>query len=162
MRLRSLLRGRLLVLALVRVAVLAGATAVAAAPAGKHKNHCPGIATAQRLASDFSLSTASTSDDVQAICSLHRGTFTDTTPAGVPIASHHVFGYGEIRDLLTYAQYLATHDSTNTGGTLTSNNLRSYLAEALQRCGSTRLKKCLKTQIPGFQPGKHGGKGKGH
>ena len=114
----------------------------------------------QNLAASFSLSLDTTSDAVQAICSLHQGTFKGTTPSGAAVSSSRVFGYGEINELLTYAQYLATHDTTNAGGTLTSENARSYLAEALQNCGPTALESCLMTKIPGFQPGKSGNNGK--
>ena len=117
------------------------------------KNTCPGLADAQQLATQFALSTASTSDDIQAVCALHQGTFTGTTPKGAAVASKRVFGYGEIDQLLTYAQFLASHDTANTGGKLTSANARGFLAEAVQSCGTTPLVTCLKTNIPGFQPG---------
>ncbi len=93
---------------------------------------------------------------MQAICSLHQGTFKGTTPGGVSVSSHRVFGYGEIADLLTYAQFLATHDNA----TLTSDNPRSYLAEALQRCGTTPLETCLKATVPGTAGSSGNGQGK--
>jgi hypothetical protein len=189
-----LLKGKLLAVALVSIAVVGGTAAMAAStPAGQHLVHalvgltsatstpaepsptrgtgrgatptpganrhaaiCPGLPEAQNLAASFSLSTDSTGDAAQAICSLHLGTFKGTTPGGTAISSSRVFGYGEIQDLLTYARYLATHDASNTGGTLTNSNARSYLAEALQRCGTSPLETCLATNIPGFHPGGNG------
>jgi hypothetical protein len=118
-----------------------------------HSNSCPGLPEAQQLASKFSLSTASTSDAIQAMCALHQGTFKGTTSGGTAVASSRVLGYGEIEMLLTYAQSWAGHDKANTGGKLTSDNTRSYLAQALQSCGTTPLETCLKTNIPGFHPG---------
>lgn len=116
-------------------------------------NSCPGLSQAQQLAGEFSLSTDSTGDAVQAICALHQGTFKGTTAGGTSINSSRVFGYGEIEMLLTYAQSLASHDKANTSAKLTSANARGYLAQALQSCGATPLETCLKTNIPGFQPG---------
>jgi len=118
-----------------------------------HSNSCPGLPEAQQLASEFSLSSASTSDAIQAICALHQGTFKGTTSSGTAVASSRVFGYGEIEMLLTYAQSLASHDKANTSGKLTSDNARNFLAQALQSCGTTPLETCLKTNIPGFHPG---------
>jgi len=117
------------------------------------KSNCPGLPDAQRLATQFALSTASTSDDIQAMCSLHQGTFKGATPNGTPVSSKRVFGYGEIDQLLTYAQFLAGQDKANAGGKLTSANARGYLAAAVQSCGTTPLMTCLKTNIPGFHPG---------
>src|SRR6266699_3159851 len=204
MRLRTLLngllKGKLLLMALVSLAVFGGAVAMAATTSGgqsvfhalvgststtsapdkpspthgtggeatptpganSHAANCPGLPEAQNLAASFSLGTASTGDDIQAICSLHQGTFKGTAPSGATVASSQVFGYGEINDLLTYAQYLATHDTANAAGTLTSDNARSHLAEALQNCGTTALESCLLTKIPGFQPGKSGNNGNGN
>ena len=137
----------------------AGSARTTATPEAKNQqNSCPGLPEAQQLVARFSLSTNSTSDDIQAICSLHQGTFKGTTPGGATTSSKRVFGYGEIDELLTYAQFLATHDKANASGKLTSGNARSYLAEALQNCGATALEVCLKTKIPGFQPGNGGGK----
>lgn len=177
----SLLRGKVLSVVAVSLAMVGGATAMAASTtAGSHLVHmfvgsattptshhgtfsvsggptnCPGLPQAQELATHFSLSTRSTSDAIQAICSLHLGTFRGTTPDGTTVTSRRVFGYGEISDLLTYAQYLATHG----GGKLTDANARSYLAQALQTCGSTAIETCLQARIPGFQPGQNG-KGNG-
>jgi len=115
------------------------------------KNTCPGLADAQQLATQFALSTASTSDDIQAVCALHQGTFTGTTPKGAAVATKRVFGYGEIDQLLTYAQFLAGQDPA--GGKLTSANVRGFLAEAVQSCGTTPLVTCLQTNMSGFEPG---------
>jgi len=124
-------------------------------------NSCPGLSKAQQLASEFSLSTDSTGDAVQAICALHRGTFKGTTASGTSINSSRVFGYGEIEMLLTYAQSLAGHDKASINGKLTGDNARSYLAQALQSCGATPLETCLKTNIPGFQNGSSTGTSNG-
>lgn len=183
MKFVRLLQGKLIVVALVSVAVVGGATAFAATSAGQglvhaitdrahataspdveshsnnhqannsNKNTCPGLPDAQRLATQFALSTASTGDDIQALCALHQGNFTGTTPNGTSVSSERVFGYGEIDQLLTYAQFLAGQDKANAGGKLTSANARSFLAEAVQSCGTTPLMTCLKTNIPGFEPG---------
>src|SRR5258707_5892176 len=189
MKFVRMLQGKLVVVALVSVAVVGGATAFAATAAGQGlvhaitgqahapatpdgeshgntpqantthpadkstQNTCPGLPDAQQLATQFALSTASTSDAIQAVCALHQGTFTGTTPKGASVASKRVFGYGEIDALLTYAQYLASHDTANAGGKLTSVNARGFLAEALQSCGTMPLVTCLKTNMPGFEPG---------
>ena len=189
MKFVRVLQGKLNVVVLVSMAVVGGATAFAATPAGQGlvhaiagqahapatpdgeshgntlqantthhadkstKNTCPGLPDAQRLATQFALGTASTSDAIQAVCALHQGTFTGTTPKGASVASKRVFGYGEIDALLTYAQYLASHDTANAGGKLTSVNARGFLAEALQSCGTMPLVTCLKTNMPGFEPG---------
>ncbi len=126
----------------------------------KSATNCAGLPEAQTLAASFSLSTNSTNDALQAICALHQGTFKGTTPSGAAVSSSWVFGYGEIKDLLTYARYLATHDTTSAGGTLTTTNTRSYLAEALHNCGTMALEACLMTKMPGFQPGQNGSNGK--
>ncbi len=129
-----------------------------------NKNTCPGLPDAQRLAGQFALGTASTSDDIQALCALHQGTFTGTTLNGASVSSKRVFGYGEIDALLTYAQFLAGQDKANAGGKLTSANARGFLAEAVQSCGTTPLVTCLKTNMPGFEPGNSNdtGHGNGH
>jgi hypothetical protein len=126
----------------------------------KSAANCAGLPEAQTLAASFSLSTDSTSDALQVMCALHQGTFKGTTPSGAAISSSWVYGYGEIKKLLTYARYLATHDTSSAGGTLTSENTRSYLAEALHNCGTTALEACLMTKIPGFQPGQSDNNGK--
>lgn len=108
------------------------------------RNTCPGLPDAQNLATKYHLSTASQGDAVKAICTLHQGTFKGAT---------RVYGYGEIDQLLTYAQYLASHDKANAGGKLTDTNVGSYLATALHSCGTSPLETCLKTNIPNYQPG---------
>lgn len=143
------------------------ATADATKQAGQngHDNgngqSCAGNADAQRLAAEFSLSTASGSDALLAICALHAGTFTGTTPGGKTVSSSRVFGYGEIEQVLTYAKYLASHDASNPGGKLTTGDARGYLAEALQSCGTTPLEVCLQQHIPGYHPGNGNGSGGG-
>src|SRR5712692_7146944 len=195
--LSHLLKGKLLIIALVSIALVGGTAAMAASTPGgqnlrqalvgltsatstpakpsptrgpgrgatptpganRHAANCPGLPAAQHLATSFSLSTESTGDAAQAICSLHQGTFKGTTPGGTAVSSSRVFGYGEIEDLLTFARYLAAHDATNTSGTLTNSNARSYLAEALQRCGTSAVETCLATNIPGFHASKNGSNG---
>jgi hypothetical protein len=187
MKFVRLLKGKLIVVVLVSLAVVGGATAFAATSAGQDmvhaissqshtagtpkgeshgnnlqtnnhradnnsKNSCPGLPDAQRLASQFALSTDSTSEDIQALCALHQGTFTGTTPNGASVSSKRVFGYGEIDQLLTYAQFLAGQDTANAGGKLTTANSWGFLAEAIQSCSTTPLMTCLKTDISGFQP----------
>ena len=129
--------------------------------ATSHRNSCPGLPEAQQLASKYSLSTASKSSAIQAICALHQGTFKGTTSSGASVSSRRVFGYGEIDMLLAYASYLATHNKTSASSKLTSDNLLSYLAQALKSCGAMPLGTCLKTNIPAFQPGKNNGNGSG-
>jgi hypothetical protein len=203
MKFVRVLQGKLIVVVLVSMAVVGGATAFAATSTGqglvhaitgqahatatpdadRHENNnqdennqddnnnhasngdksnCPGLPDAQRLAGQFALGTASTSDDIQAMCALHRGTFTGTTPKGASVSSNRVFGYGEIDALLTYAQFLASHDTANAGGKLTSANARGFLAEAVQSCGTTPLVTCLKTNISGFKPGNANDGSHGH
>ena len=121
-----------------------------ATPHGKgqqndHSQQCAGMPEVQRLATKFSLSTASQSDDIQATCSLHNGNFKGTTTDGITVSTSTVYGYGEIDQLLTTAQLLASHDEGNADGKLTSTNARTYLADALHGCGKTSLKACLKT-----------------
>ena len=189
MGLGNVLKIKLLVALIAGVAVIGGGTAVfAATPAGQsalhtlagssnadktpdptkqsgqdaHNNGCAGLADAQQLATQFSLSTASDSDALQAICALHAGTFTGTIPGGSDVSSSRVYGYGEVEQLLTYAQYLASQDPANQGGALMTENARGYLAEALQSCGTTPLDTCLKTNIPGYHPGNGNGNGNGN
>lgn len=114
---------------------------------------CPGLADAQNLAASYHLSTTSTGAAVTAICTLHDGTFKGATTAGVSVTADRVYGYGEIKQLLTYAQYLAAHDHANTTGKLSDINVSSYLADALHSCGSTPLEVCLAKHLPGFVPG---------
>jgi len=125
----------------------------ASAQTGQEKPACAGVSDAQQLASRYHLSTENTGSTIQAICALHAGTFKGTTPGEMAVSSSRVYGYGEVDQLLTYAQYLAAHDATNAGGTLTDENVSSYLASALHSCATTPLEKCLRTNIPGYQPG---------
>jgi len=129
--------------------------------AGRKSSTCPGLPEAQRLAAKYALSNDRDGDAIQAMCALHRGTFVGTTPAGAAVSSHQVFGYGEINKLFAYAQFLATHDKANASGKLTDSNVRSFLALALQNCGTTHLETCLKTHA---QPGNRGSNksGNGH
>jgi hypothetical protein len=121
--------------------------------AGQDHASCPGQSDAQNLATKYQLSTASTGNAVTAMCALHQGTFKGSTTGGVSVTSSRVYGYGEIDQLLTYAQYLAAHDGANVGGKLSDSNVSGYLANAVHTCGSTPLETCLMTNIPGFQPG---------
>jgi hypothetical protein len=121
--------------------------------AGNDHASCPGQAEAQNLATRYQLSTASTGNAVTAMCALHHGTFKGSTTSGVSVISSRVYGYGEIDQLLTYAQYLAAHDRAHVGGKLSDSNVDGYLANALHTCGSTPLETCLMTNIAGFQPG---------
>jgi hypothetical protein len=90
------------------------------------------------------------------MCTLHEGTFKGNTTSGTAVKVSRGYGYGEVSQLLTYAQYLAGHDTANAGGKLTDDNVSAYLSNALHSCGTTPLEKCLRTTIPGYQPG-HGG-----
>jgi hypothetical protein len=118
---------------------------------------CPGLPEAQNLAANYHLSTTSQGDAVKAICALHQGTFKNVTTGGLTVTASRVYGYGEIDQLLTYAQYLAAHDSANAGGKLDDTNVNSYLATALHTCGSSPLETCLTTNIPNYQPGSGNG-----
>ena len=124
-----------------------------------HSTSCPGLPEVNNLATEFGLGSGSTDDAVQAICALHQGTFKGTTPGNTSVTSSRVFGFGEIEMLLTYAQFLVGHDKANTTGKLATTNASSYLAQALQSCGTTALETCLKTNIPGFKPGNGIGNG---
>ena len=124
---------------------------------GKDHASCPGQPEAQNLAASYHLSTVSTGNAVAAICALHQGTFKGSTTGGVSVTSSRVYGYGEIDQLLTYAQYLARHDHANAGGKLSESNVSGYLATALHTCGSTPLETCLLTHMPGFRPGNGNG-----
>lgn len=121
-------------------------------PASGQKS-CPGLSEAQDLAASYHLSTTSTSAAVTTICALHNGTFKGTTTAGASVTANRVYGYGEINQLLTYAQDLAVHDSTNTSGTLDDTNVSSYLANALHDCGATPLQVCVQKNVPGSSHG---------
>jgi hypothetical protein len=178
----SFLKAKVLAIVLIGVAVVGGGTAVlAATPAGKQAwqtvagkadstktpdadtdnnsanngKNCAGDASAKQMLASFSLSTDATSDAMQAVCELHAGQFKGKTSGGVDASTTQVYGYGEINKLLTYAQYLATHDSAanNPSGKLDDSNARAYLAQALESCGSTPLEKCLMDNIPDYHPG---------
>ncbi len=125
--------------------------------AGTDHASCPGQSDAQHLATKYQLSTASTGTAMTAMCALHQGTFKGTTTGGVSVTASRVYGYGEIDQLLTYAQYLAAHDRANVGGKLSDSNVSGYLANALHTCGATPLETCLMTNLPGFQPGNGNG-----
>lgn len=187
MKIVAFLKTKLVVMAVAGVVVVGGVTAVlAATPAGHHLFHassnaaqvtktpdadqqrqqgqanpCPGLADAQNLATKYALSSDSQSSAVQAICALHSGSFKGTTPGGSAVSSSRVFGYGEINQLLTYAEYLATHAKATSRSNLTDGNVESYLAEALQSCGTSPIEQCLKTNIPDYQPGNGNGNGGG-
>lgn len=123
-----------------------------ATPKGQ-KPTCPGLSDAQHLATSYHLSTESKGNAVQDICALHEGTFKGTTTSGTAVKVNRVYGYGEVGQLLIEAQYLAGHDTANAGSKLTDDNVSGYLANALRLCGTTPLEKCLRTTIPGYQPG---------
>jgi hypothetical protein len=59
---------------------------------------------------------------MQTLYALHQGRFQKTTHGSAAVSSSRVFDYGEIEMLLTYAHYLATHNTAHTGGKLTSGN----------------------------------------
>ena len=189
MKIVAALKAKLVVMAVASVMVVGGvATVLAATPAGQQVFHsssnagqgtktpddadqqnrkgqantCPGLADAQNLATRYALSATSQSNAVQAICALHNGSFKGTTPGGSAVSSNRVFGYGEINQLLTYAEYLATHDKANNKSTLVDGNVQSYLAEALQNCGASPVEQCLRSNIPNFQPGSGGGNDNGN
>ena len=123
---------------------------------------CPGLSQAQKLANKYQLSTDSQGAALKAICALHQGTFRGTTSAGTPVIASRAYGYGEIAQLLTSAQDLASQDQTGPGGKLSDTNVSSYLAAVLQSCGTDPLATCLQTPIPNDQPGNHTGQGNGH
>ncbi|RAQ94264.1 hypothetical protein [Thermogemmatispora tikiterensis] len=114
---------------------------------------CPGLPDAQKLAASYHLSTASTDAPVKALCALHQGTFVGTTTGGVSVSASRVYGYGEIDQLLSLAQYLAAHDRTNPVGKLSDSNVSHYLADALELCGTTPLQVCLQRSTSGGSPG---------
>jgi hypothetical protein len=120
---------------------------------GNDNKSCPSLPEAQNLATAYHLSTSSSGDAVKDICALHQGTFTAKTASGATVTVSHVYGDGEVNQLLTYAQYLASKDSTNAGGKLSDTNVTPYLAAALKSCGTSPLEVCLQTNIPNYQPG---------
>lgn len=112
----------------------------ATARATDHSNVCPGLADAQNIAKAFSLSTDSKSATIKTICSLHDGSYKGL---------NHALGYGEIENLLTYAQSLAK----KANATLTDGNIDAYLAAALKNCGSSPIAVCVKANMPATQHG---------
>lgn len=108
-----------------------------------NSNPCPDQPDTQRLATKYSLSTDSKSNSMQVICTLHDGTFKGTVD-GKSVTTNHNLGYGEIDQLLTYAQSLAKKDNT----TLTDSNVLMYVATALKNCGSTAIEVCVNTNVP--------------
>jgi len=117
--------------------------ATASATADSHNNDsksCPGQPDAQNLATKFSLSTDSKSSSMQVICTLHDGTFQGLD---------HALGYGEIDQLLTFAQSLGKKANT----TLSDSNLQTSVAAALKTCGSTPIVVCVNTNMPGNSNG---------
>lgn len=106
-------------------------------------NACPGHSEAQELATQFSLSTDPKGSSIQVICTLHDGTFKGTVN-GNSVTTNHALGYGEIDQLLTYAQSLAKKDSTK----LTDDNVLTYVATALKNCGSTAIAVCVNANVP--------------
>jgi hypothetical protein len=125
--------------------------------AQKDQNTCPGLPDAQNLATKYQLSTDGKGAALTTICELHEGTFKGQSSNSTTVTASRVYGYGEIDQLLTYAQYLAAHDATNPGGKLNDTNVSRYLAAALHSCGSSPLEVCLKTNIPNYQPGNNNG-----
>lgn len=123
---------------------------------------CSALPEVQRLATEFGLSTATTSNTIKTICALHDGTFKGTTTAGAAVSSTRVFGLGEIEALLAMSKFTATHSGTN----MTDANVQTLLANVLQHCGSNSLMACVKDVIPNFHPtngndnGDHGNHGK--
>lgn len=126
----------------------------------RQDNGCPGMADAQRLATEFHLSTASTGSAVQSICALRQNTFKGSTPSGVAVTSSRVYGFGEIEQLLTVAQFMATHDA---GAKLTDANVSSFLAAALHTCASSHsTMDCVKDTTSGSNHGNGNGDGNGN
>lgn len=105
---------------------------------------CAGFPEIQRLATQFSLDSKSTGDDVKALCSLHDGTFKGTTTSGTTVSTKTVYGYGEINQLLTAAQQMVRHDTNNENAKLTRDKARTSIANVLSHCGTTQLEACLK------------------
>jgi hypothetical protein len=114
---------------------------------------CPGLTDAQKLATNYHLSTTSNGAAVTAICALHEGNFAGMTTAGVKVTVSRVYGYGEINQLLTLAQYMASHGSASTGGALSDTTVSNLLADALHTCASMPTESCLVKNIPGFNAG---------
>jgi hypothetical protein len=103
-----------------------------------NSNSCPGQHEAQQLATKFALSTDSKGSAMKVICTLHDGSFQGTVD-GKSVTIDHALGYGEIDQLLTYAQSLAA----KKGEKLTNSNVQNYVATALKACGSTPVVPCI-------------------
>jgi hypothetical protein len=182
----GLVKGKALVTVALGVTLVGGATfAAAASPLGQQVLHtgqptqqastlkasnkddqkgnngsgkvCPGQPEAENLAKKYNLSAADDGNAVKAACALHDGTFKGTTSKNESVTNNKHLGYGEVDQVLTYAKYLAEH--AKAGGKLTDDNVSTFVADALKSCGSTPLAKCLKDNIPGYQPGSGQDKG---
>lgn len=101
---------------------------------------CAGEPEAKNLATQFSLSTDAKGTALQTICALHDGTFKGTAD-GKNVTIDHALGYGEINQLLTDAQSMAT----KKGDKLTDSNIAQYVATILNSCGTTPLMACINT-----------------
>jgi hypothetical protein len=99
---------------------------------------CPGDPEAQQVAMNFSLSTDKNGSAIQVICALHDGNFNGTVN-GKSVTSNHPFGYGEIDQLLTYAQSLAA----KSGSKLTDSDVQQYVATALSTCNTMSIGPCV-------------------
>jgi hypothetical protein len=120
------------------------ATATAGGQTSDQKGHnhaCAGLDEAQHVATQFALSTKSNANAVLVICALHDGSFKQTIN-GHTVKIEHALGYGEITQVLTYAQTLAVKQGTK----LTDSNVQMYVATALQTCGSTPIVPCIHGQ----------------
>jgi hypothetical protein len=102
-------------------------------------------AVAQSLPTRYHLSIDRKGNAMQAIRALHQGTFKGATIGGVTVTANQVYVYREIDQLLTLAQYLVVHESTNGDSKLSDANVRSYLANALETY--------LQTTIPNYHLG---------
>jgi hypothetical protein len=108
----------------------------------KDQNHaCVGLDEAQHVATQFALSTKSNANAVLVICALHDGSLKQTIN-GHTVTIEHALGYGEITQVLTYAQTFAVKQGTK----LTDSNVQMYVATALQTCGSTPIVPCIHAQ----------------
>jgi len=189
MKLASLLKGKLLVAALLSITVASGTTAVfAAMPAGQSAVHAI-MAIAQGQA-------ALHRDGHHASNHKAAGRKSSTCP-GLPEAQQLAAKYAlsTDRDGDAIQAICALHRGTFVGTTpagavvssqrvfgygeidkllasaqflathdkLTDGNVRSNLALALQHCGTTALERCLKTKVqPGNSGSQKGGNGHGH
>jgi osmotically-inducible protein OsmY len=177
----GLVKGKALVTTVLGITLVGGATAAAAAsPTGQQMlsnltlathqavtptaqtnnaqkanngtgQECPGQSEVEKLLQKYGLSTNEQGNAVKTGCALHNGTYKGTTSKNESVTSDKHLGYGEVDQALTYAKYLAEHASA--GGKLTDDNVSTYVADALKSCGATPFAKCLKDNIPGYQPG---------